>query len=91
MHRKTTYQAVAQARKAQNLHFNSEIILLANSLPLSQIQISWHSMDLDRCLEEAKQATFHKELEILLDMEMNGLISKWQIAQILFETSKLGR
>lgn len=91
MHKKTRYQAVAQAKQAQILQLSCKRLLLANSLPLSQIQISWHSTNLDRCLEETKQATFHKELELLLAMEMNGLIAKWQIAQILFETSKLGR
>ena len=69
----------------------SEILLLANSLPLSQIQISWHSTYLDGCLEKAAQAAFHQELEILLAMEKEGQIAKWQIAQILFETAKLGR
>ena len=69
----------------------SEIFLLAYSLPLSQIQICWHSTNLDGCLEEAAQAGFHRELEILLAMEKEGQISKWQIAQILFETAKLGR
>lgn len=69
----------------------SEILLLANSLPLSQIQISWQSTNLDGCLEEAAQAAFHRELEILLAMEKEGQIAKWQIAQILFETAKLAR
>ena len=69
----------------------SKILLLANSLPLNQIQISWHSTDLDGCLEKAAQAAFHQELEILLAMEKEGQIAKWQIAQILFETAKLGR
>lgn len=69
----------------------TETLLLANSLPLGQIQISWHSSNLDGSLEEAAQAAFHEELEILLAMELEGLLSKSQIAQILSETAKLGR
>jgi hypothetical protein len=70
---------------------DNEIFLLANSLPLGQIQIDWHSTNLAECLEDAARANAYREVEILLAMELDGLITKSQIAQILLETSKLGR
>lgn len=91
MHKKTTCLGEAHPMQLQNLQHDSETVLLANSLPLNQIQISRHLKNLDGCLEEAAQANFNRELEILLAMELDGLICKSQIAQILFETSKLGR
>lgn len=91
MHRNTTCLIDAHSIPLQNLQHDCESLLLANSLPLNPIQISWHSTNLDGYLEEATQANFNRELEILLAMELDGLITKSQIAQILFETSKLGR
>jgi len=69
----------------------TETLLLANSLPLGQIQIDWQSNNLDECLEDAARADAYREVEILLAMELDGLITKSQIAQILLQTSKLGR
>ena len=34
----------------------TETLLLANSLPLGQIQIDWQSNNLDECLEDAARA-----------------------------------